>query len=181
MKNLTLSLFLAAACIAPVTAQGGGMANRGAPTIRQAIDFSQGAKLELSYTALNWAQGQFMERLKDAAARERLNEGAKQNPVGKLKASETISIGDKKVEAGEYGLHFMVGDDVQWKLVLSNGDEMLEWPLDLKDTDKHRQRLSIVVAAGEAIDQCALEIQFGKMKTAIPCKLAGGEDGGEDR
>src|SRR5690606_39732026 len=77
MKNLTLSLFLAAACIAPVTAQGGGMANRGAPTIRQAIDFSQGAKLELSYTALNWAQGQFMERLKDAAARERLNEGAR--------------------------------------------------------------------------------------------------------
>lgn len=181
MKLFSISLALLAVLAVPVHAQGGGMANRGAPTISQGIEFQGGAKLSIRYTALNWAQGRFMERVTEERFRNQINEQAKENPVGSVELSGAMQIGGKKVEAGKYGLHFLLSDEGKWILTLSKKDsegdlELTQWPLALEETKDHAQRLSLVVKAGKESNESTIDLHFGDQHTSIPASVATDDD-----
>jgi hypothetical protein len=182
MKTLPLSLVLAAALAAPGTAQRMGSSNSDAPTVTQTIQFAkQSSPVEIKYTAVTWADGKTMEAIANkengARTRQRINNSAKNSPLGSFSTPVAITLGGKAVPAGEYKLYFNVDDDLKWHLILGaaseDGDETeLKWKLDLKDTPKHVQRLQIVMTAGDKSDTANLEITFGKMSTTVAATVA---------
>jgi len=185
MRVLPVSLFLSVALAVPTAAQQMGSANRDAPTVEQAIEFQNGNEIEISYLALNWAQGKFAERVKSSAEfRNFVNENAKANPVGKLELAGNATIGGKQVMAGDYGLHFLVTENGAWQMVLSHkkGEEvqMIVWDLELKATDVHKQRLSLVLSAAADADSCTIDLQFGNMAVSIPAKCEPAQKGEDE-
>ena len=177
MKSLTLSLAFLAGLAVPATAQQMGSANRNATKVEQAIEFHNGTELELSYTALNWAEGKFVERMKDERFQKMVNDNAKQNPLGAVKLSGAMEIGGKKIAAGSYGLHFLISDEGGWLLTLShkNDDgevELIQWPLTMEKAPIRSQRLMIVIAAGEGTTDCSLHMVFGSQHVAVAAACA---------
>ena len=169
MKIVSLSVAFLTALSLPLAAQQMGSSNRNAPKMEQGIEFHTGAKLELSYTALYFAEGKFMESVKDERFRSMVNDNAKQNPVGSVELSDEMTIGGKKIGAGTYGLHFLLSDDSQWILTLSHkndeGDvELIQWPLALTKAPARAQRFTLSDVANEcradlvveACDQCTI-------------------------
>lgn len=174
----------AAVCLSlPAAAQRGGSANASAPRVSQAITFANGCKVTIEYRSLTWAQGNWARGLESERGRQRLNEGAKASPLGKLEANKSFSLGGKTVADGSYNLYFVVDDDKAWHLVLANDDgEELKWKLDLAEKDAMNKRLNISLLAGEEDMDARLGIDFGTMSCTVAVKgmtAAGGDSGKE--
>ena len=177
MKIVSLSLALLATLALPLAAQQMGSSNRNAPKIEQGIAFHDGGSLEISYTALNFAEGKFMENVKNERFRSMVNENAKENPVGTVELGGDMTIGGKQIAAGEYGLHFLLSDDGQWILTLSHkndeGDvELIQWPLALTKAPMHAQRLTIAISAGKGVTECNIHLHFGDQHILVPAATA---------
>lgn len=174
MKTILTTLALAGALVVPAAAQKMGSANRGAPTCEQSIEFDNGTELELSYTSLNYADGAFMKNLKNEQFRNMVNNNAKQNPVGKFEVGANCEIGGKKIAKGDYGVHFLIGEEGNFIFTLSHegedGPELIQWPLDLKKTDRMRKRLTLTLMAGEGNDDAVLHMHFGNLMIDVPVK-----------
>ena len=172
MKNLFLSLALVAGFSLPVVAQSMGQSNANAQTVTTAIEFADGAKMSVTYKALNYGQGQFMERVKQERFRTAVNQNAKDNPCGSVTLNKDMVFAGEKIAAGEYGLHFLLGDDGGFIAALSTtnaeGDkEIKQFPLKLAAAASHSQRLSIQIVAGEEVDQCIIALHFGKLGMTV--------------
>ena len=177
MKSLSLSFALIAALSLPVAAQQMGSSNRNAPKCEQGIEFFNGAEFEIHYTALNFAQGKFMENLSKESFRKMVNDNATQNPVGSVKLSADMEIGGKPVAGGEYGLHFLISDDAKFVLTLSHKNaegelELIQWPLALEKSPMHSDRLIVAISAGKETTSCNLYLHFGELATTIPAMCA---------
>ena len=152
--NKFLSLSLAAALCAPAFAQLQGMANNGAPTVKQTVTNGD-AKFTLDYTSITWAQGQTMTRLMDkekgVRARQQINQGAKDNPLGSFSTSVDVTIGTLKVPAGEYKVGFTINDNLEWEINFMGKTTLtMKLPLmDQKDKDMQHKRLLCSLFAGE--------------------------------
>ncbi|MFO1050669.1 MAG: hypothetical protein U1F36_00475 [Planctomycetota bacterium] len=183
MKNFVLGLALAAGLSLPIAAQQMGSINANAPKLTTAIEFADGAKISVTYRALNFGQGAFVEKMKQERFRTMLNENAKQNPCGSVTVSKDMTFSSGfKVPAGQYGLHFMISDRGTWVAALSTtgkeGDlELKQFPLRLKDMEAVSQRLSIQLEAGEEGDSCMLTLRFGKQGVSVK----GSADGGDEK
>jgi hypothetical protein len=176
MKILSYSIALIAVLALPLAAQQMGSSNRNAPKVAQHIEFHNGAKLEISYTALNWADGKFAENVKNERFREMVNTNAKEKPVGSVALTAPMTVAGRTVAAGSYGLHFLLSDDGRWILTLSHkneeGDvELIQWPLMLKDAPSHAQRLTILVSAGKEVTECNVHLHFGDKHLVVPASL----------
>ncbi len=173
MKTLTLSLVLAASFLAPLSAQRYGGINRNAPTVESSITFAKAGKLSISYAALNFGEGSTIKALKEnAQARERHNSAAKSTPVGTLTLPAAMSMGGKNVDAGEYGVHFLVNDDGDFVLTLSHevdGEaQLIQWDLDLQEGETTRQRLVMMPIAGNGDGEATIHLHFGNLACDIP-------------
>ncbi|MBI5853535.1 MAG: DUF2911 domain-containing protein [Planctomycetes bacterium] len=184
MKQLVLTLALAAGLTLPVAAQSMGSVNANAPKVTTAIEFADGAKLTVTYKALNFGQGSWLERAKSERARNMYNQNAKENPCGSVSVSKDMVVAGTQIAAGEYGLHFMFGDDGTPMAMLSTTDkegnaQMQQFPLKLEAMESHSQRLAISISAGEKDGTCVIALQFGKlgMKCTGTTAAAGGEKG----
>ncbi|MGE0142641.1 MAG: hypothetical protein AB7I19_08350 [Planctomycetota bacterium] len=187
MKNVFLGLAIVAGFSLPLAAQQMGSANRNAQKVSTAVEFADGSSIRVSYKALNFAEGKFMEQLKNERFRTMLNENAKQNPCGSVAVSHDMTFSSGfQIPAGEYGLHFMLNDKGMWMAALSStndeGDvEIKNFPLRLKEVENHRQRLSINLNAGDEVGQCTLAMQFGNMALEVTGGRVAEKKGGEDK
>jgi hypothetical protein len=168
MKKMILALAFAAGITLPASAQVMGSINANAPTVSQSIEFADGTKLAVTYKSLNFGQGSWLERAKQERARTMYNNNAKENPCGSVALSKDMVIGGAKIAAGEYGLHFMFGDDGTPMAVLSSTDkegnaQLQHFPLKLEAMESHSQRLAISVVAGDKDGSCVITLQFGKL------------------
>lgn len=180
MKQLVLTLALAAAFTLPAAAQSMGSVNANAPTVTAAIEFAGGAKLAVTYKALNFGQGSWLERAKSERARNMYNQNAKENPCGSVTLTKDMMIVGAPISAGEYGLHFMFGDDGTPMAMLSTTDkegnaQMQQFPLKLEAMESHSQRLAITITAGEKDGTCVIALQFGKLGMKCTGSAVGGE------
>jgi hypothetical protein len=180
MRHVCLSA-LALVFALPLAAQSGGMANRRSPTVGQSITFNNGCAVEISYKALTWAQGRFMETLKTPEGRERTNKDMKSNPTGSLKVSQDVTLGGQSLKSGDYKLYFAVDDDQKFWLVLADaaGSET-KWKLDLNDKADMNTRLSLTLSAGKSDSEANLGIAFGTMATTVTLNANGGGNRAKD-
>jgi hypothetical protein len=162
MKIASLTLALIAAFALPVAAQQMGSANRNAPKVSQSIAFHNGTSLAVSYTALNFADGKFMENVKNERFRNMVNENAKANPVGTVTLQGSLTAGGKTLEAGSYGLHFLL--------------QLIQWPLMLKEAPSNAQRLTISLMAGEDVTSCNIHLHFGSQHVMVPVAVQAAEE-----
>ncbi|MBK8978376.1 MAG: DUF2911 domain-containing protein [Planctomycetes bacterium] len=172
MKILCLNILLACSLALPAAAQQMGSINRETPTVESSIEFAGGAKVELSYRALSFGEGQFMKRVKESEQfRNMVTQNAKANPVGTLKLPATMMIGGQEVAAGEYGIHFIPTDTGDWTLTFSHKQEgelhLIQWPLALQQVETARQRLAMVLLAGDEKGSAILHLHFGNMAVDI--------------
>lgn len=165
-------------CIAllaiPLTAQGTGPANDSAPTVRGGITFANNATVELRYKSITWAQGRWASALaaRDENTRRSINNDAQNAPIGELKTSVEMVLGDVTVAAGDYKLAFFLDEDFAWVMTVSNDEAKHEWKLDLQETDTRINRLQISLQAGAQDNGCALRINFGTMACEISGSIA---------
>lgn len=181
MKIVSLSLALIAAFALPVAAQQMGSANRNAPKVSQSIAFHNGTSLAVSYTALNFADGKFMENVKNERFRNMVNENAKANPVGTVTLEGSLTAAGRTLNAGSYGLHFLLHETGRWLLTLSHKDaegdvQLIQWPLMLKDAPTNAQRLSISLQAGEDVTSCNIHLHFGSQHVMVPVAVQAAEE-----
>lgn len=166
------ALALVAALAVPAAAQQMGSANRNAPKVVNSIEFAGGAKAELSYTSLNFAEGMFMKRIKESEQfRNFVNQNAKENPLGSFTLPAAMMMGGKQVEAGTYGLHFLASDSGGWVLTLSHKKDgelaLIQWELPLQEVKTTRKRLALMLVPGDADGSAALHLHFGNMAVDV--------------
>jgi hypothetical protein len=156
----------------PVFAQKMGMANNNAPTVTQSITFAGKQSIELSYTAITWAQGEWAKAIesKSAEMKKMINDQAEKKPLGSLKLSADMMIGGKKVAAGTYKLMFTLTDSFGWQLTAAGDKEKITWALDLKDAEGGKQikRLTLALGAGDTDTTAAIFVAFGTKRGEIP-------------
>jgi len=119
MKQLVLTLALAAAFTLPAAAQSMGSVNANAPTVTAAIEFAGGAKLAVTYKALNFGQGSWLERAKSERARNMYNQNAKENPCGSVTLTKDMMIVGAPTLYGDDGVMPATPNmypDPAWKL-----------------------------------------------------------------
>jgi hypothetical protein len=170
---------LAAAALlfaAPSFAQKMGMANNDAPTISQTIE-TKGAKITLNYTSITWATGQTMDaamnKEKGASTRKRINDTAKNAPLGEFTTSTDVTCGDLKIPAGSYKLAFTINDNTDWEINFINGDKTLTMKLPLMASPEEAKRLLLCLYAGNE-GGAGVYVSFGK-KMCMLNFTAGGE------
>ena len=165
---------LLVAAASPAFGQKTGSTNRGAPTVTQSIAFEQDT-LELKYTAITWAGGQWAAELANEATkadkRNEINNLAKERPLGSFKNSVDVTIGGQKVAAGTYKLAFTLDDAFKWQLTLTSDAGTISCPLDLKAADEEVKRLSVGLRAGEKNKTAELVIAFGKQRGTLAVSL----------
>ncbi|MEZ5963970.1 MAG: hypothetical protein R3F56_09020 [Planctomycetota bacterium] len=165
------SLFAATAALflsLPIAAQRGGMANRNTPTVTQSIAFTNGNSVEVKYRAITWAQGRWMNALKNEQGRETINNDLKANPTGSLTTAKDMTLGGQVVKAGDYKLYFQVDDEVKFHLVLADeaGTE-IKWKLDLTETKTENTRLALTLTAGKGDNDANFGVAFGTMACSV--------------
>jgi opacity protein-like surface antigen len=191
MRSLCLLTLCAALAAAPATAQRMGSANRNAPTAGCFIEFRGGNRIEVSYQAITLGQGRFMKHLEDLRNSddkstvegyvERFNVTAKDKPLGKLNISGKITLGGKEVEAGEYGLAFMLDEKVNWKVVILDAEQKTKasWNLETKAPKATARRLGMRLVAGEQ-GGAELGIAFGDVSTKLAVVTAANRSGARE-
>ena len=181
MKSLIVPALLALAFVAPASAQKMGSSNSNAPSCTSSIT-AGGLTVEVKFTSITWASGRTMEQLtseKGEAARTRINNGAEKAPLGELKTSADIMLGDKAVKAGTYAVFFTIDKDLKWHLNLAAKETRLEWALDLKDANQEMKRLHISLGAGDQDGTARLTIGFGKKICHVAVTPGGKEEKSE--
>jgi len=172
MMTKILSFALAAALCAPAFAQKMGSTNTNAPTVKQTI-MADDAKISLDYTSITWASGKTMERIMDKEAgarmRTRINESAGDSPLGSLSTSVDLMCGDLHIPAGEYKIHFTIGDDLGWSINFKGKDKTHTTKLALSDSEHESKRLMMCLYAGED-EGAGVYVAFGKHSGMLELK-----------
>jgi hypothetical protein len=171
---LALGLMLAA----PVAAQRMGSSNANAPTSSTTLEFADGTRVSCEYTAITWAKGTTMNAAADKdrgeRTRTRINNTAKEAPLGEFTSSIALTVGDKTIPAGEYKLYFTITDKLGWQINFAGEKTTVTIDLPLQDMPVEQKRLLLGLYAGEG-DGCGLYVAFGKQSCDL--KLArGGKD-----
>ncbi len=171
-------LFTAAAILVVISssafAQRMGSSNRFAATVGQTIAFGD-KTIELSYTAITWGGGQWAAQLADEGARagmrDAINKSAEKTPLGTLKLSTGIAIGETKVAAGTYKVAFTIDEKFTWQVSLIGEAATVTLPLTLKTVEDDQKRLALGIRAGEKDFTAELLIAFGKSRCVLPVTL----------
>jgi hypothetical protein len=166
---------VAIALTATAHAQRMGSSNRAAPTVTQSIAFPS-ATIELSYTSITWAGGQWKAALDNEASRgdqrTRINDAAAKSPLGTLKLPAAMSFGATKVAAGTYKVAFTLDEKFKWQLSLTSDAGVTVVPLELKACDDDCKRLVLGLRAGEKDGTAELVVAFGKERCVLAITAA---------
>lgn len=175
MKNVVSFALGLALFAAPAAAQIQGGINRDAPVLEKSITFASKAKLELSYTAIHFGEGQWQGLLEAKDKHERFNEGAMKAPIGSVETSATVYAAGREIPAGQYSMFFSLHKDAGWLLNLkSKGDDdakPIQWRLVMSDSQEACKRMQFSLNAGDAKNQASLTIAFGKKQVKVPLSL----------
>jgi hypothetical protein len=153
---------------APALAQKMGSSNRNAPAIRQTMTIGN-QSIELGYTAITWAGGQWAAALKDEGSRGewrvRINESAAKSPLGSLKLTTALDFGGVKVEPGAWKLGFTLNDNFDWQItMIGESGTTVQVPLVLKEVGEASRRLMLALAAGDEDGTAKVVVAFGNSR-----------------
>lgn len=172
--RLSLVALVAMLLALPASAQVMGSTNRDAPTLEKSFAFSSGSSLHVKYTAITWASGQTMERIKtNEGTRNFVNRRAAASPLGEVTVKGKLMLGGKQLPVGKHALYFTVSDKGEWMMNLqpkSDENELppLTLPIKLKDTKTKSARLLLDLIPVEEANQLHFGISFGTSTTRIP-------------
>lgn len=171
-----LTLALAAALCAPVTAQKMGSSNGNAPTIKQSIAAGE-ATISLDYISITWASGKTMDSIMDkekgANTRTRINNNASKAPLATFKTSVDVKCGDLNLAAGEYKIFYTIDDDLNWNINFMMGEKTQTMKLELADSEHESKRLLMCLYAGEEAG-AGVYISFGNKSGMLEFKPSTG-------
>lgn len=175
MKAAITLLSLTLAVGTPAVAQKMGGTNHNAPMLTQTFTSDdESVDFVIEYTAITWAEGQFMRRVMDkengSRVREHVNRVAPSQPLGSLRADSPLSIGGTNVPKGMYSLYFTIGDDLVWSVNLQDEKDestVFTWKLSLDEVKKKHSRLRVLLAPAESARNAELEVSFGNMQGSL--------------
>lgn len=167
MKNLLIPVVAAVlACVAP--AQISGSINGNAPTVAQSITMGSN-KVELTYTAIRFGQGQWQQIIENKDFHERFNAGAEKKPIGQVKLSAPITAAGKEVPAGDYAMFFTVHEQAGWILNLKPASgETIMWRMVLQPSKDKTECMSISLEPSAKDNVCSLTVRFGEQHVTVP-------------
>jgi len=152
-------------------AQRMGHSNNSAPNVSQKIEFGD-KSMELTYTSITWANGQWKAALDNSATRDgmrsRVNRSAESSPLGTFRSPLDLTIGGTNVAAGEYRLAFVIGDSFQWQLSLSNEVASHVVDVNLKPSGLTLDRLVLSLYPMSDKGDAAIWIGFGAEGAILP-------------
>lgn len=202
---VTLSLGLATALPAQNTNEDAPRATHkiefgGDPQDLGGADVVMPLSLSISYQQLSLAGGQSLKSLtakgpRGAAYRKFYNEQYLPNFLkGKLTTQQAMTLQGKEVPAGSYSFTFRIDDDLNWHLVVSEGDaETCSVALDpAKQLRVTSSRLTIEpVATSDEQAKGYFEVRYGPLFARLPFAVSAankaieankpGKDAGQDQ
>ncbi|MEM7203147.1 MAG: hypothetical protein AAF628_22995 [Planctomycetota bacterium] len=162
---------------ATLPAQVMGSINTDAPTVRAAIEFANGAEIELSYTAVRFGSGEWLGALADAERQAAFNARAEQRPIGEVKTTRSLIVAGNVVPASTYDLYFTVEGDDGWKVNLRRqGDPdavAIFWRLHPKGEGPAAPRLQLGLTAGAEATAAVFLLAFGERWARVPFVVQG--------
>ena len=160
-------------------AQRMGSGNSNAPTIKQNIEFADGAKVSFHYVAINWGGGQWAKALANEESRdkmrERINSTAKSRPLASMETSMDMLLGEQSIPAGAYQVGFTLNEKFAWQMSLMKDEATIHLPLPLMDSPEEAKRLIVAAYADNAAGSVGMYVSFGKKfctLTLLPAKGA---------
>jgi len=171
MKSL-IALTCAALLTCGLQAQISGSINRGAPKVSNAIEMGDN-KLEVSYTAIRFGDGQW-QQIKDATDRhESFNKFAAKRPIGSVKTTCELQAAGRAVPAGAYSMYFTVSERAGWILNLQPKEgDAIRWRMALSDTKDKSACLKVSLQPSSKNNTCSLAITFGDKAVTVPVTVA---------
>lgn len=170
MKILaTLALGFGLAIATPATAQVMGSTNRTAPTCTNIIEFADGPKLTLKYTAITFAGGKWAKNL--SQMRPFINQTAERRPMGELHADGDFLFGGKELAKGKYKVYFTLTEKLNWVLNvqdLEGQKDAVTWELKLKKAGSKQSRLNMMFKPTEKANTCHMMLAFGDKAMEVP-------------
>lgn len=171
MKALIVSCVAALLAVA-APAQISGSINRNAPVVAHSIAMGQN-KLEISYTAIRFGQGQWQKILENTEGHADFNAFAEKKPLGSVKTTVDLMAAGKEVPAGDYSLYFTVHEQAGWILNLKPAQgEPIRWRLVLTPSDSKNECLKIGLDPTATNGTCALTVAFGSEAVTVPVRVA---------
>ncbi len=169
MKSFLLSGCVALLAVA-APAQISGSINRNAPVVAHSITMGQN-KLELSYTAIRFGQGEWQKILENTEGHAEFNAFAEKKPIGTVKTTMALMAAGKEVPAGEYSMFFTVNEQAGWILNLkpTTGD-LIRWRLVLSPSGAKNDCLKISLDPSGQAGTCSLTVAFGAEAVTVPVK-----------
>lgn len=178
MKRLLYPVLALSLLAAPTWAQR--MSNANAPTVGQFIEIPDKGRVELTYASISWAQGRWEEALKNEETRGQMrtmvNQSAADQPLGSLKTTVDLLIGEQRVPAGSYRLAFMLDDNFKWEIVLTADGDRFAVPLAVRPSMTGRKRLMLSLMAGDEDFTGDLMVAFGNRVCQLPIAIATPEE-----
>jgi hypothetical protein len=180
MMNRYLTLAVGLCMALPVAAQKSGMINNNAPQVKQSITAGD-AKIQLDYTSIAWGQGQAFNAAMDKGggkARERINDLAKNQPIGSFNTSVDLMCGETKIPAGEYKLGFTITDNMEWQMTFM-GKDTINVKLPLVDSKEHSSNMLVCSLFAAERGSVGCYVAFGAKSCMITFTAGGGAGGGK--
>lgn len=167
------------ALAAPAIAQVSGSINRNVPTLSQGFHINNDAedKIELTYKAIAFGEGQWQKLKDNKDMHERFNAGAERRPIGTVSSTMACKVAGKEVPAGEYKMFFTLHEQAGWILNVKNDDNHVMWRMAMTETDHNHTRLHISLTPGESANECHMMIAFGNQMVKVPVGPAAKKEG----
>ncbi|HKQ06496.1 MAG TPA: hypothetical protein VJ464_15280 [Blastocatellia bacterium] len=139
-----------------------------AKNLSHTLSIEGAGKLTLSYKSLHYNEQGFSQR-KTERAMTTFNRLWKS--IGKLDADFDVVIGGVTVPKGSYTLGFNYDADDNYKLVLSGGGKDIMIPMTAAMDGPSVNYLSFDVRPENDTDTFAVEVRYGKLRTAAEMKV----------
>ena len=162
--NKLLTLALAASLCTPLLAQKMGSTNTNAPSVKQTVMAGE-HEISLDYISITWASGKTMTTLMDkekgGRARDRVNNMAKDAPLGTFSCSSAVKCGDLMLPAGEYNVFFTISPELEWHINFMADEKVHTHKLQLSEGHEESKRLMLCMYAADN-DGAGVYVAFGK-------------------
>ncbi|MEM7201763.1 MAG: nuclear transport factor 2 family protein [Planctomycetota bacterium] len=170
-----LASIAAAVVLTPDTsAQVTGTINEDAPTASTTVDFDNGWKLGLEYTAIHYGKGRWRMLPGRESQHAEFNAMAPRTAIGTVVTNCHVVAGEHMIPPGRFDLYFMVTGH-GWELHLrkqgAEGQPSILWHMHPETTQSLYKRLRFSLEPGDEPNSAIFGFAFGQHVLTMPLEL----------
>ena len=155
-------------------AQLSGTINEGAPVVSTSVEFGNGRRVELQYTAIHYGKGRWRMLPGQESRHAEFNARAEREVIGTAVTNCHVVAGDRMIPPGRFSLYFTVTSH-GWEMHLRRRDSEelppISWHMHPSTTKSLHKRLRFALEPGGEDNSATFGFAFGQYELTIPLEL----------